>query len=73
MSLILFVLHDAIDKLQIWVALDVYYNVERNELYNAHGAVTDTPTILRLVSPCRIDEMNNWKEDGAIFAELGME
>ncbi len=50
-----------------------YYDVERNELYNAHGAVTDTPTILRLVSPCRIDDMNIWTEDGSIFAELGME
>jgi len=38
----------------------------RNELYNAHGAMTDRPEKLNLVSPCRIDE--EW--DGSIFAEL---
>jgi hypothetical protein len=27
---------------------------------------------LRLVSPCSIDKIPNWVEDGTIFAELGI-
>jgi hypothetical protein len=40
-------------------------------LYNAYGAITDREERLRLVSPCSIEKMSNWKEDGTIFAELG--
>jgi len=38
----------------------------RNELYNAHGAMTDVPEKLNLVSPCKIGQ--DW--DGSAFAEL---
>jgi hypothetical protein len=44
----------------------------RNELYNAYGAITDREDQLRLVSPCSIDKIPNWVEDGTIFAELGI-
>lgn len=38
----------------------------RNELYNAQGAMTDSPQQLRLVSPCKIE--TDWEDN--IFAEL---
>ncbi len=52
---------------------DTTHDDDRNELYNAYGEVTDDEAILHLVSPCRIEAMENWSEDGGIFAELGTE
>jgi len=40
----------------------------RNELYNAHGAVTDKKSHLSFVSPCSIEQYPSW--DGFLFGEL---
>lgn len=55
-----------------WLRAQITYKrlgiIIRNELYNAHGAVYDEPVQLRLVSPCCVGSIKDWR--GNVFAEL---